>query len=116
MRAALAGLGFGVGYGAAWFLAAVIPVPLIWYLPLQHRWAFATVVTTLGMDYYGRLVLACSLGAAGALVGRSVAARAKPRWVVHGAIWVATVVGLALVLQVALLAKRHPVPLEAVAP
>ncbi len=112
MQRALATLGFGIGFAAAWFAAAVTQLPLLWYFPLERRWAFATTVLGLGMDYFGRLLLGAAVGALGAGLGRLLARRASPRWLLHGSIWLGTLVGLNFVYQLAALLHRNPTPLN----
>jgi hypothetical protein len=106
-----AGVGFAVGFAAAWFVAAVVQIPLLWYLPLERRFVFETTVTSLGIDYYGRLVFCTLAGGLCALVGRVIGRRGAPIWWVYGAVWVSSLVALTFALEVALLWRRVPVPL-----
>jgi hypothetical protein len=109
----LAALGFALGFLAFWFVGAITELPLPWYLPLEHRWAFGATVTTLGMDYFGRLLGASLLGAAGAAAGAALGRRgATERWVRDGSIWVLSLAALNALLQCALLITRHPVPIR----
>jgi hypothetical protein len=111
MRRALICLGFATGFLVFWFLRAITEFPLAWYLPLDHHWAFAANVTTLGIDYFGRLLGASLLGCVGAAAGALLSRRAPERWLTAGTIWVLSLAALNALLQFALLITRHPVPL-----
>lgn len=104
MKASQRTLGAAAGFSAAWFLMAVIPTPLLWYLPLSRRFEFATVVTELGMDFYGRLLLALVVAAGAAWVAPAL--RLKTLFV-----WALTLFALCTALEVTTLSRRHPVPL-----
>jgi hypothetical protein len=104
-------LGAACGFYGAWFLSSVIPTPLLWYLPLARRFEFATVVTELGMDFYGRLLLCLAVGAlAGLLAGRLRLA------VTTLAVWAASTGALCVLLELVVLWHRVPVPLPKVGP
>ncbi len=45
-------------FGVAWLFMSLIQFPLPWYLPLGHRWVFASKPTGLGMDFFGRVLYA----------------------------------------------------------
>jgi len=111
VQRALGGLGFGLGFSAFWFVAAVTQLPLPWYLPVEHRWAFGASVAALGMDYFGRLIGATLLGLVAAFAGRALASRAKPAWPKNAVIWLLSLLLLNALLQFAMLVTRHPVPL-----
>lgn len=40
------------------------PVPVLWYYPLERRWALEVGATALAMDWYGRCLLAAVVAAA----------------------------------------------------
>lgn len=103
-RSALLG---ATGFFAAYFLSSVIPTPLLWYLPLSGRFVFATVVTEVGMDFYGRLLLSLVGGAAAALLAR-VWRTAPVRTL---AVWSLSSLALCVALEVIVLSQRNPVPL-----
>ena len=42
-----------VAYWAAWFAASALRVPLLWYLPLEHRFAFGAQAPGLAMCLLG---------------------------------------------------------------
>ncbi len=102
-RAALAA---ATGFYVAWFLSSVIPTPLLWYLPLARRFVFATVVTELGMDFYGRLLLAFAVALAAAALTR----RFKPALRTLS-VWALSTFTLCVVLEVTVLSHRVPTPL-----
>ena len=104
-RSALAG---ATGFYAAWFLSSVIATPLLWYLPLSKRFIFATVVTEVGMDLYGRLLLSLVAGIATALLVR-VWNTAPLKTL---AAWTLTSLALCVALEVTVLSQRQPVPLS----
>jgi hypothetical protein len=100
-------LGAATGFYAAWFLSSVVPLPLVWYLPLARRFEFAPVVPGLAMDFYGRLLLAIAVGALAGLV----AARARLSLGTL-ALWVASTGLLCVLLEGVLLWQRVPAPLQ----
>ena len=103
-RAALLGT---TGFFAAYFLSSVIPTPLLWYLPLAGRFVFATVVTEVGMDFYGRLLLSVLVGGLAAML-----ARVWPTAPVKTlAAWSLSSLALCVALEVVTLSQRNPVPL-----
>lgn len=103
-RAALLG---ATGFFAAYFLSSVIPTPLLWYLPLSGRFVVATVVTEVGMDFYGRLLLSVLVGGVAALLSR-----AWPTAPVKTlAAWTLSSLALCVALEVVTLSQRNPVPL-----
>ena len=44
-------------------LSLVLPLPLPWYLPVERTWVWGVAVEGLGMDFYGRVALAFTVGA-----------------------------------------------------
>jgi hypothetical protein len=111
-RSPFSALGFALAFAASWFLAAITQVPLLWYLPLERRFTFATSVSGVGMDYYGRWLLALAAGCVGPLAGRWLPRPAPARWLTTAAVWIAGVVALTFALELALLVHRHAAPLE----
>jgi hypothetical protein len=101
-------LGGAVGFFAAFFVSSVVPTPLLWYLPRSGQVVFATAVTELGMDFYGRLLL--SLGCA-VVVGQLANATSRLRL---RALIIATVLlfGLCVGFEFVAAAERKAVPLE----
>jgi hypothetical protein len=68
-------------------------------------------VTSLGIDFYGRLLWCGLAGLAGAGIGRALGRRGTPAWAMYGAVWVGSLVFLTVALELALLWRRIPVPL-----
>jgi hypothetical protein len=103
-RSALVG---ATSFYTAYFLSGVIPTPLLWYLPLSGSFVFSTVVTELGMDFYGRLLLSLLVGGATALLAQPW--RTAPHRIL--AALMLTSLGLCLALELTVLSQRQPVPL-----
>lgn len=80
IRQAFASVGFGLGFCSAWLVCATTRLPLLWYLPLEHRWAFGSDAPTLGMDFFGRLLVAVVAGTVAAAVGAGLATARRERW------------------------------------
>jgi len=56
-------VGFSFSYCLTYFLSLLLPLPLLWYLPLERRWSFGWAPTSgLIMGWYGIILL--SLGTA----------------------------------------------------
>jgi hypothetical protein len=99
-------LAAATGFYVAWFLSSVISTPLLWYLPLERRFVFASVVTELGMDFYGRLLLALVAAALAAGLTRVVKPPLRTL-----SVWALSTFALCVVLEVTVLAHRVPTPL-----
>jgi hypothetical protein len=74
MKAALA---FCAGFFAADFASTVVAVRLPWYLPIQHRWELAVHPSSLGMDYYGKVLFCLLCGGIAALIGSRLPPKAE---------------------------------------
>ena len=100
---------FATLFPAAWFLCSLKALPLLWYLPLERRFVFATTVTQLGIDFFGKLLLCGAVAGLGA----ALTSRLKPgaRWGAALAVWPLVLFALALALNVTQLVQRVPVPL-----
>lgn len=109
MKQARLALGFGIGFYAAWFLTSVTPTPLLWYLPLAHRFELAITVTELGMDLYGRLLVALVAGLVSAAPVQWLARRNLTTLTA----WLLVCLGLCASLELIVLARRNPTPLQA---
>jgi len=47
-------------YAMAYYLTDIIPTPIFWYFPLEHRWEFAlTPSQGLVMGWYGKVFICC---------------------------------------------------------
>lgn len=53
----LAFLAARLAYGLAFLVSALRKSPVPWYLPLEHRFVWASRPEGLGMDWYGRTAL-----------------------------------------------------------
>ncbi len=101
---------FCAGFG----LPAFQSVRVLWYYPVDHRWAFeASPSGAFAIDWYGRNLL----GAAFCLIGFGVAywagwhrGRMSPRSFGLWAAWSASAVVMVASLYAYQLAMRHPVP------
>lgn len=59
---------FILGFEAAYLLSELVPVPVWWYFPLEHRWEWlSSPGSGLGMGWYGKVLLC--LGVGGSLGG-----------------------------------------------
>jgi hypothetical protein len=97
----------------AFMLPMFVPVPLLWYHPLEGAWRFEVTPTTLGMDWYGRLLWGVVAAGVGLALGRLVPARAAltrraKAWWAFGALGI---VVAAVTIKVVLMVARTPVPL-----
>lgn len=53
-------------YAFSYYLTDVIPTPLLWYFPLEHRWEFALSPSQgLAMGWYGKVLFCLGLTALG---------------------------------------------------
>jgi hypothetical protein len=57
VRLFLAFLAARLAYGLVFLVSAMRQSPVPWYLPLEHRFVWASRPDGLGMDWYGRTVL-----------------------------------------------------------
>lgn len=100
-----------VAFDLTYVLPGLSPTRVLWYLPLARRWSWAVHPSVLGMDWYGRTLLA---GGA-ALIAFVVAAafrrtRIEMQSLVLWSGWAGIATLLTLALQVFQLVTRHPVP------
>ncbi|MFO0727854.1 MAG: hypothetical protein U1E65_29010 [Myxococcota bacterium] len=101
-RVCLACTLFALTYAAL----AIFEVPLLWYLPIDRRFEFGLKPSSLGIDWYGR-VLAASLASA---VGLGLGGLFRPRSpVILRWILVLSLISAASVFSVAVL-ERSPKP------
>ena len=99
---------FAIGYLGAFFVSSVLPLPLLWYFPVEHRFAFAAHPLGLGADFYGRLLFALAVGALAAWVVRpSWGGRRAP---VMLSAWIAGLVVFAAAFYLFVLAHRLVIP------
>ena len=93
---------------------AFYPMRVLWYLPLEHRWAFAVKPEGLGMDFSGRVLDAALGGGLGGLVAWAIARRLRALsagTLVLWTAWLTTAALLAMALFAYQLVRRHPRPL-----
>lgn len=86
---------------------------VLWYYPLEHRWALEITPEGLAMDWYGRTLVAGVLAIVAYFVALALARRSKPlgqRGHTLWTAWMATAVLLAMALYAHQLATRRPVP------
>ncbi len=99
-----------IGFALAFAYPAYARIRVLWYYPLQHRWAFELRPSALAMDWYGRVVLALGLGALAGVLAYVVARRVKPSaralWLWAG--WALAASLVAMSLYVYQLARRVP--------
>jgi hypothetical protein len=88
-----------LAYGLAFLVSAMRKSPVPWYMPLEHRFVWASRPEGLGMDWYGRTALAFVAALAAGLVAYGLSTRStwlsKPSVVLS----VARAGGLVLVLD-----------------
>ncbi len=106
----LMSFGFLVGY----FVCTVLPVPVIWYYPVERSFELALKPHGLAADFYGRLLWS-GLGAAamapvGILWKRFLSGDALKRWMLITAAWCAALLMLLFGLYIHKLVGRVPTP------
>ena len=102
-----------VAVSLAFTAPAFFPMRVLWYYPLQRRWAIQIKPSAIAMDFYGRTLMACVVGGIAFVVAYAIGSRLKavrPRAFVLWASWVATAVLLAMAVYTYQLAFRVPVP------
>lgn len=52
-----------LGFWAAWLAVTVLPIPVLWYLPVEHRFVFGAQPPGMVMGLYGQLLVASLAGA-----------------------------------------------------
>jgi hypothetical protein len=100
---------FAVAYLAAWFVSSALPTPLLWHLPLEHRFVFAVHPLELGADYYGRVLLCLAAGALGFFAARAARPR-RPEWLTTLLAWSMGLLAFCAALCIYTLAHRQPIP------
>jgi hypothetical protein len=101
-----------VAFAVVYMLPAVVPVPVLWYYPLEHRWAYELEPSGLAMDWYGRTLLSALAAVVAYAAGWAIARRLPP--LRHGfalwPAWTATAVVVAMALYAWQLMHRVPTP------
>ena len=81
------GLGAALGAELCWLATGLWRFPLPWFLPLEGRFEWATGVSGIGIDLFGRALWLFIGGVGGAVLGsfaRSPRAVALQSWLVLG--------------------------------
>lgn len=102
-----------IAFTLAFVYPSVSPTRVLWYYPLEHRWAFEIEPAGLAMDWYGRTLLAAVVSALAFLAGYAVATRIKQastRFFGLLAGWMITAVVMVMFLYAWQLMHRQPVP------
>ena len=102
-----------VAFCLVFMLPAFVPISVLWYYPLEHRWALQLRAEGLAMDWFGRLLWALLAGGAGfALAKLGTHFRKADAGQLLGVwtAWLTTAVLLTLAVYSYQLALRHPVP------
>lgn len=122
MRRALTAAAFCVGYLAGYFLTATLPIPVLWHLPVERRFAFAVRPLGLGADFYGRVLFALACGGAAAALAalrarldaegspRELHGKPRPAWLGTLLAWSVSLLLLGSALHIWTLARRKPIP------
>ena len=88
--------------------------PIVWYLPLEHRWTFEVKPAGLAIDFYGRLLQGLVAWAAIVLVTLPLAKRGKKPLSERAAglvtAWTITAVLLVMLHYAWTLHFRRPIP------
>lgn len=63
-------LGASLGALVGWLATGLWRLPLPWFLPLEHRFDWATGVRGIGIDLFGRTLWAILFAHGGLLLGR----------------------------------------------
>ncbi len=76
-----AGCAMMAAFGLVFLVMGLVPLPLLWYHPLDHRWLLETRPQGLAIDFFGRTIYASAAAAIAGVAGRVVGARsaALPR-------------------------------------
>jgi hypothetical protein len=102
-----------IAFALAFVYPSLSPTRVLWYYPLEHRWAFEIQPSGLAMDWYGRTLLAAGASALVFLASHGVARRvrrASSRFFGLLAGWMITAVVMVMFLYAWQLAHRQPVP------
>jgi hypothetical protein len=86
-RAAVAWAVGVLGFWSAWVACSALKLPMFWYLPLEHRFAWAAVSPGLAICLYGQLLFAVPIGA---LLGGAAWAAVRTRELGRPQVWIAT--------------------------
>ena len=104
----------GIGFCLMFVAPAFYPMKVLWYYPLEHRWALELAPDGLAMDWFGRIVWASVAGAVTGALAWLVARRLRslaPGTLILWTAWLATAALLSMSLFTYQLVRRHPRPL-----
>jgi hypothetical protein len=106
----VAGAAAMIAFAATFAYPAYAPMRVLWYYPVERRWAFEVEPIGLAMDFYGRTLAAAVVAlVVAALVGALARRRAiGDRLVGLAAGWAITAVALAMAFYAWQLARRVP--------
>lgn len=96
----------------AFVLPGFVKIPVLWYYPLQRRFALEALPSALAMDWYGRSLLAILAGLLIAALAYAVCRRREGDGRVPAlfVLWAATATVFAMASCAYQLALREPVP------
>lgn len=100
-------------FGIAFTLPLLVRMPLLWYHPTEHAWAFETTPTVVAMDWFGRVGMAILAGLIGYVLGRVLPMRwSRTRRAAWGwATLAGAIVLVSMTIYAVRLAQREPKPL-----
>ena len=117
LRSALVGAFASFGFMTGFLVSMLFPVPLLWFYPLERRFAFEVHPTGLAIDFLGRLLLSAACGLAFAIGPALGFEKLKPasrrRALVLAMAWAVSFFLFAAGLSIARLISRVPVPVQA---
>lgn len=102
-----------IAFAASFAWPSFEKVRVLWYYPLERRWALQVASDGLAIDWYGRTLLSAAVSIAAYLVARAVASRTRPlgeRGRTLWTAWMVTAVLLSMALFTHQLVSRRPVP------
>jgi len=102
-----------IAFAFVFILPVLTGEPMLWYYPLEHRWALAAKPDGLALDFYGRTLQATAAWAVVVMVALPIARRRKSlstRAVGLVAAWVVAAVLLVMLHYAWTLHFRHPIP------
>jgi hypothetical protein len=102
-----------IAFAFAFIAPMLASAPVPWYYPIEHRWAFEVRPEGLGLDFYGRVLIAFAAWAIVVLIALPLAKRAKgisTRAVGLVTAWTLTAVLLVMLHYAWTLHFRRPMP------
>ena len=100
-----------VAFDLSFVFPNLFPARVLWYEPIAHRWSFALRPESLGVDWFGRTLLAMVGGTVAFMVALALRRlRAGSQSLVLWTSWAGIATALTVALQLFQLITRHPVP------